>query len=84
MSNELDNKKLVALYQDITIDQMDKFLEKVDDNSNAILNVSIDVHKTLKFLKTYVEENKNLYIENHYECIRRTNKKLNKENKDGR
>ena len=73
MSNELDNKQLVALYQDITIDQMDKFLEKVDDNSNAILNVSIDVHKTL-----------NLYIENHYECIRRTNKKLNKENKDGR
>jgi hypothetical protein len=68
----------------ITIEKMDKFLETVDDNANAILNMSIDVHKTLKFLKTYVEENKNLYRENHYECIERTNKKLNMEKKDGR
>lgn len=68
----------------ITIEKMDKFLETVDDNANSILNVSIDVHKTLKFLKTYVQENKNLYRENHYECIERTNKKLNMEKKDGR
>ena len=68
----------------ITIEKMDKFLKTVDDNADAILHVSIDIHKTLKFLKTYVVENKNLYRENHYECIERTNKKLNMENKDGR
>ena len=72
------------LCEDITIEKMDKFLETVDENSSAILNISIDTHKTLKFLKTYVEENKNLYRENHYECIRRTNKKLNKENENAR
>ena len=66
----------------ITIEKMDKFLETADVNALAILNVSIDVHKTLKFLKTYVEENKNLYRENHYECIERTNKKLKMEKKN--
>ena len=67
------------LCEDITIEKMDKFLETVDKNTNAILNVAVDIHKTLKFLKTYVEENKNLYRENHYECIERTNKKLKME-----
>ena len=66
----------------ITIEKMDKFLETADVNALAILNVSIDVHKTIKFLKTYVEENKNLYRENHYECIERTNKKLKMEKKN--
>ena len=67
------------LYKDITSDGMDKFLKTVDDNADSILNISVDIHKTLKFLKIYVEENKELYRENHYECIERTNKKLNKE-----
>jgi len=66
-------------YEDITIDKMDKFLETVDVNALAIMNITVDVHKTLKFLKTYVQENKDLYIENHYECIKRANKKLKME-----
>ena len=66
----------------VNIEKMDKFLQTVDKNANAILNVAVDIHKTLKFLKTYVEENKNLYRENHYECIERTNKKLNMENQN--
>jgi len=66
----------------VTNEKMDKFLQTVDKNANAILNIAIDNHKTLKFLKTYVEENKKLYRENHYECIERTNKKLNMENQN--
>tara|TARA_R100000773_G_scaffold44669_1_gene47231 strand:- start:11377 stop:11586 length:210 start_codon:yes stop_codon:yes gene_type:complete len=66
-------------YENITIEKMDKFLDTVDVNALAIMNITVDVHKTLKFLKTYVQENKNLYIENHYECIKRTNEKLKME-----
>jgi len=82
------------LYKDITSDGMDKFLKTVDDKADSILKITIDTHKrllkeylvemgdlpkTLQWLSAYVRENKELYRENHYECIERTNKKLNKD-----
>ena len=64
------------------IEQMDKFLEKINDNADAILNISIDVHKTLKVFSKYVQINKELSMDNHNKCISEAVKTLNMENKN--
>ena len=65
-------------------EEKNKFLQKIKDNSIDMLYKSVDTNRNINLLMQYYLEQENLYPENHKECVKRTNRKLNKENKDGR
>jgi len=65
-------------------EQEDKFFEKIKDESMDNLCKALDTNRNVEWLLQYFLEQRNLYPENHKECINRTNKKLNMEKQDGK